>query len=176
MAFWETKGHPWQALSCNPEQDQVVALIGMKDPPHLHQAKTVLCSFPVSQKAEGISTNLVNIEYRTRNRRMSKDTRDFDLGKRLIGLAFRVIRAAESFRARQNNRKLHNSKFLVRYSIFIIFHQAVRPVSLMHMRTLPPSLLCRFSCFHPVLELPEGLLQVIAGIGKNAIIASSSHG
>jgi len=88
----------------------------------MHQAKTVFWSFPFSQEVEGISTNLVNIEYRTRNRRISKENGVFDLDKRLIGFAIRVIRAAEPFIARQTTENfiIRNSLFDIRYSFFSV--------------------------------------------------------
>ncbi|KXK24973.1 MAG: hypothetical protein UZ01_03609 [Candidatus Brocadia sinica] len=45
---------------------------------------------------------------------MSKDNRKlFDLEERFIDFAVRIIRTKE-------DKKTHNSKFLVRYSIFVI--------------------------------------------------------
>ena len=56
---------------------------------------------------------------------MSRDKRIFDLEGRLIAFAVRIIRAAESL-PKTRIRKLHNSKFLVRYSLFITrFNESV---------------------------------------------------
>jgi hypothetical protein len=51
--------------------------------------------------------------------RISKENRDFDLDKKPIGLGVQVIRTVGAFIAQQYHTKLHNSKFLVRYSIFV---------------------------------------------------------
>jgi len=47
-----------------------------------------------------------NIEYRTRNRRISKESRTFDLEEQ------------RQARREKNTTSLHHSKFLVRYLIF----------------------------------------------------------
>ena len=56
---------------------------------------------------------------------MSRDKRIFDLEECLIAFAVRIIRAAESL-PKTRITKLHNSKFLVRYSLFITrFNESV---------------------------------------------------
>jgi len=55
---------------------------------------------PFSQEAQGLSAEIVNIEYRTRNRRISKWNRDFEHDKRLITFAVGTVRAEESVIAR----------------------------------------------------------------------------
>ncbi len=61
---------------------------------------------------------------------MSKDNKTFDLEDRLIDFAVRIIQVAGSLPKRKvGNHKLHNWKFLVRYSIFIL----LRLFNLEHM-------------------------------------------
>ena len=55
-----------------------------------------------------------NIEYRTRNNECRRNVAKFDFKKRLIGFAVSIIRTAKLI----SHLKLHNSTFLVRYSIF----------------------------------------------------------
>jgi len=54
---------------------------------------------------------------------MSKENREFDIEARLIDFAVHIIRNAETVTKTQKiaptvRNKLHDSKFLVRYSIF----------------------------------------------------------
>ena len=70
---------------------------------------------------------------------MSKENKTFDIEERLIDFAIRIIRTAESLPktkggnhiagqlircgtspVKKRTRKLHNSKFLVRYSILVL--------------------------------------------------------
>ncbi len=61
---------------------------------------------------------------------MSKDNKTFDLEDRLIDFAVSIIQVAESLpKTKVGNHKLHNWKFLVRYSIFIL----LRLFNLEHM-------------------------------------------
>ena len=53
---------------------------------------------------------------------MSKDDKTFDLEDRLIDFALRIIRRAEALILQDEKvRKLHNSTFVVRYSIFVFY-------------------------------------------------------
>jgi len=65
-----------------------------------------------------------NIEYRTRNDECRRETGEFDIEERVIDFAVHIITNRRASCQRQKSAttvrktKLHDSKFLVRYSIF----------------------------------------------------------
>ena len=105
---------------------------------------------------------------------MSKENRDFDLDKRLIGFAVRVIRAAESFIAQQNNRKLHNSKFLVRYSRLTSLGQRPSVPLEYHLAAAEdPGVLIAFSS-SSITPWKSGSLYPFWSIGRAPLMAVSA--
>jgi hypothetical protein len=65
---------------------------------------------------------------------MPKDKRTFDLEERLIDFAVRIIRIAESLpKPNKRKEKPHNSKFLVRYSIFNFVNSLMKKIEIDNM-------------------------------------------
>jgi four helix bundle protein len=74
-----------------------------KSPPEIPEYLEPLARVVDPHSCESLNEK-ANIEYRTRNRGMSKESREFDLEERLIDFAVRVIRTAESLpRSRVGN-------------------------------------------------------------------------